>query len=81
MAKKTEVRLMSAPMINTAGILKWAINGYQHPNDRKAMVRVLAEGYNLTNKVAEGLLSGAIPHRIEGEEVVFEVEGRYKRKG
>jgi hypothetical protein len=66
-------------MVNTPGILAWAINGYKFKKDRKAMRRVLAEGYDLTDKVADGLLSGKIPHRIEGDEVVFEVEGNYRR--
>jgi len=76
---KTEVRLTSTPWINTPGVLRWTINGYKFKKNRKAMRWILTKGYNLTDEVADGLLSGKIPHRIEGEDVVFEVEDEYKR--
>jgi hypothetical protein len=80
MAVKTVVRLTSCSMVNTAGLLRWAMNGYKFKKDRKSLRRVFAEGYGLTDDVAHRLLLGEIPHTIEGDEVVFEVEGRYKRR-
>jgi len=69
----TTYRLGSAPMFNTPGVLKWAMHGYK-TGDEKAMVKIFVDGFNLPRKVAVGLLSGKIHHRVEGEVVVVEVE-------
>jgi len=71
---KKVVELPSAPMVNTPGLLIWAINGYKFKKDRKTLVNVFVQGYNLTPEVVNDLLSGKIPYRIEGESVFFEYE-------
>ncbi len=71
------VTLESSPMIHTPGILRWAINGYRIPKQRKAMVKVISDGYGLAPQCATDLLTGKTPHRIEGENVVFEYAGEY----
>jgi hypothetical protein len=39
---------------------------------------VFTDGYNLTDKAADDLLSERIPHAIEGDAVTFEYEaGKY----
>ena len=74
-----KVELPSAPMVNTPGLLKWAINGYHFPKDRKAMIRVFVDGYGLTKQCVIDLLSGKTPHTVEGNSVWFEyAEGKYK---
>jgi hypothetical protein len=77
-AELVQVRLTSTPMIHTPGILRWAINGYKFKKDRKALRKVFTDGYNLTDKAADDLLSERIPHAIEGDAVTFEYEaGKY----
>jgi hypothetical protein len=72
---------MGWEVVHTPGLLKWAINGYKFKKDRKAMVRVFVDGYNLTPEAANDLLSERIPHRIEGGSVFFEYEaGKYLKK-
>ncbi len=68
--------LESAPMLNTAGLLRWAMNGYKFKKDRKKLRRVFVEGFphpRLTDEVVDKLLSGELPHRIDGENVVIEL--------
>ena len=61
-------------MINTPSLLRWAINAYKSKKGRKAIVRIFTEGFGLTAKCVEDLLSGKITHKIEGENVIFEGE-------
>ena len=68
--------LESTPMLNTAGLLRWAMNGYKFKRDRKKLRRVFVEGFphpRLTNDVVDKLLSGELPHKIAGENVVIEL--------
>ena len=37
--------LESTPMLNTAGLLRWAMNGYKFKKDRKKLRRVFIEGF------------------------------------
>ena len=69
---KDAIRLKSTSLCNTPGILAWAMNGYKFKSDRKAMAAVFTEGFGLTDQCAHDLLSGKIPHSIEGDSVVFE---------
>ena len=74
---KTNIRqvcLQSAKMLNTPGLLRWAINGYKFPRDRRNLRRVFVEGFGLPDKIVHRLLLGTIPHNIVGEEVHFEYE-------
>ncbi len=66
------IRLLSSEMINTPGLLRWAMNGYKCKTDRKHMVRTFMDGYGLTEKAANDLLSGRTPHRIVGDVVEFD---------
>ena len=75
------VELPSVPMVHTPGLLKWAINGYKSPKDRKAMIAVFVDGYSLTKQCAIDLLSEKIPHTVEEDSVFFDYpEGEYKTK-
>jgi len=68
--------LESTPMLNTAGLLRWAINGYKFKKDRKRLRRVFTEGFThprLTDEVVDRLLKGELPHKIDGENVVIEL--------
>ncbi len=68
--------LESTPMLNTAGLLRWAMNGYKFKKDRKTLRRVFTEGFThsrLTDEVVDRLLKGELPHRIDGENVVIEL--------
>lgn len=76
MSTKT-YRLGSSGLIYTPGIVRWAINGYDFPKDRRAMVRVIAEGWNIPKAAAVALLSGAAPYVAEEDgTVVFSVESK-----
>ncbi len=68
--------LESTPILNTAGLLRWAMNGYKFKKDRKKLRRVFVEGFphpRFTDDVVGRLLSGELPHKIEGENVVIEL--------
>lgn len=66
------VRLLSGPLFNTPGLLAWATNGYKFERDRERMLDVFRDGYGLSRLEATGLLTGTIPHTIEGDVVVFD---------
>lgn len=71
-----QLRLESGPMVNCAGILRWAINGYKFPKDRPNLRRVIREGWAhplLTNKVVDKLLSGNLPYTLDGDNVIIEL--------
>jgi hypothetical protein len=56
------------------------MNGYKFKRDRKAMAAVFTEGFGLTDQCAHDLLSGKIPHTIQGDSVVFEYPSGQWRK-
>lgn len=63
--------LGSNGMIYAPGVVAWAVNGYKFKKDRKAMVRVIATGWNIPDAAATALLSGKAPYTVEGETVSF----------
>lgn len=68
----TEYRLGSNPLFYAPGIIAWAINGYAFKRDRKVMLRIVTEGWNIPKDVAVKLLSKKIDYTVDGETVVFE---------
>ena len=68
----TEYRLHSTGFVFTPGFLEWAKVGAKSDLDK--MVDILSRGYNLPLWVADDLLTGVLPYRVEGDVVVFEVE-------
>lgn len=68
-------RLGSSWMFNAPGVLRWAIEGYKIPDQQDGMVKIFENGYGLPAEVARGLLSGQIPHRVDGEVVIVGGEG------
>ena len=73
--KHRTVRLLSGPMISAPGILRWAMNGYRFKQDRNAMIKVMQCWNGLTRKEWHGVLSGAVPHAIEGDTVIINFGG------
>lgn len=68
--------LESTPMLNTPGLLRWAINGYRFKRDRKVLRAVFTEGFqhpHLTDTVVDRLLKGELPYKVENESVVIEL--------
>ncbi len=68
--------LESSSFASTPGLLRWAMNGYKFKKDRKVLRRVFVEGFphpHFTHKVVHRLLSGKLPHKIEGESVIIEL--------
>jgi hypothetical protein len=65
-----QYRLASSGLVNTPGVLRWAINGYHFPKDRKAMARVFIEGWGIPEAAAHALLSGKAPYTVEKNGVV-----------
>ena len=53
--------LMSAEMVNAAGILRWCINGYKHKRDRLAMLNVIKSWVGPSEETYKKLLQGEIP--------------------
>ncbi len=70
-------RLTSVPLVHTPGLFAYAMQGYRTSKGkgRTPFINIFAEGYSLDRKVVIGLLSGKIPHKVEGDAVVFSVEG------
>lgn len=58
-----EYRLGSSPMISAPGVIAWAINGYAFPRDRKNMVRIIRDGWDIPEHAAIALLSCRLPSR------------------
>ena len=71
----TEYRLHSTGLVYTPGFLNWAKVGSLSDHDK--MVEIVSRGFNLPYLIAEGLMTGEIDYRVEGETVVFEVEDDY----
>lgn len=67
----TTYRLASNALCHTPGILAWAQNGYAFPRDHAKLTAVFVDGYGLPKPAAKALLSGAVPHTVEGDSVVF----------
>ena len=67
------VALTSTEMVYAPGILRWAMNGYKFKRDRKVMIRVMQAWPGLTDAEWAGVLSGEIPHAVEGDKVMIEI--------
>jgi len=63
---------LSCELCHTPGMLRWAMNIYKSKRDRKAPAAVFTDGFGFTDQCAHDLLSGRIPHSIDGDSVVFE---------
>lgn len=64
-------KLQSSALVYAPVIVTWAINGYHFKSDRKQLLAVISEGWNVPADAARALLSGDAPHTIEGETVRF----------
>jgi len=71
---RTTVKLLSVEMCDTPSLLTWAINGYRFKADRPKLRRVFTDGYGLTDKCADDLLSGRVPFQVEDGNAVFKYE-------
>ncbi|MBP0440467.1 hypothetical protein [Tianweitania sediminis] len=68
-------RLGSSELIHAPGVIAWAINGYAFKRDRTVLRRVIVDGWpGVSAAAAHQLLSGSVPHTVEGDTVVFTVE-------
>ena len=73
-----EYRLGSAPMVNTPGLLTWAINGYKFKRDRKKLLNVFTSAWsnadnpkNPSKETFDKLLKQEIPYTVVDDAVVF----------
>ena len=66
--------MLSAPMMNAPGVLRWAINGYKFKRDRAAMLRVVKCWEGPSDEVYHRLLMGEIEWREVDGNVEFTVE-------
>jgi len=74
--KSTEYCLLSSPMICATGVLAYLIRMYQCGGsraDQNRAVKILRAGWMMPRRAAVQLLSGQVPHRIDGETVKFTV--------
>jgi hypothetical protein len=71
--KPRTVALTSTTMVHAPGMLRWAMNGYHFKRDRKKLIDVMACWKGLTREEWHGILSGTIPHMIEGDKVIIEL--------
>lgn len=71
----TTYALGSNGLVYAPGVVRWAINGYAWPKDRKHVTNVLIAGWSLPKHAAVALLSRKAEFRLEGdkgnESVVF----------
>jgi hypothetical protein len=67
----TTYRLGSSGMVHAPGLIAWAVNGAKFKRDRKTMANVVAQGWSIPDAAALALVTGAVPHTVEGEVVVF----------
>lgn len=71
----TKFRLLSAPAVDTPRLLAWATKVYRTGNkkERKAVIRVFVEGFNLTEKCVKDLLDKKVPYDVSEDNcVVFD---------
>jgi hypothetical protein len=69
---KNTYRLNSTDWCYTPGIIRFAKAMF--PTDAITATRILREGFNLPNSIAEALASGYLSYEIDGEAVVFSAE-------
>lgn len=68
-------RLGSNELVHAPGVVAWAINGYHFKRDRAVLRRVIVDGWpGVPDHAAHQLLSGAAPHHVDGDTVVFTVD-------
>lgn len=66
-------RLGSSPAIYTPGMVEWGQAAWAIEEDRARVLAAFCGGWPMVPRAAmEGLLSGALPYRLEGETVVFD---------
>ena len=71
-----EYRLGSSPLVHTPGLIAWAINGYHFEDDRPQLLHVITSTFPAAPAEAlEQVLLRQIDYRVEGETVIFSVEG------
>lgn len=69
----TTLRLQSSRQVHAPGLLRYLHNAYES-GDARVATQALAATYDYVDQVlAEALLSGRVPVRIEGENVCFEM--------
>jgi hypothetical protein len=62
-------------MVDTLGLIAWAINGYAFEVDRAQMRKVIGDTFaSLPAAAIDQLLSEAAPFTVNGETVIFEAE-------
>jgi hypothetical protein len=66
-------RLGSSGLVHTPGFMRMLLHAYGVPCDRAWALRTLSEGWSLPEAAAIAVLSRAVPYRVEGDNVVFEV--------
>jgi hypothetical protein len=64
-------RLTSAPMVFTPSVFRLCLENWAFPVHR-GWVREVLGAYGLSPDCIVGLMSGAVPVRFEGGDVVFE---------
>jgi len=70
--------LGSNEMVNTPGLLRWAMNGYHFASDRPSLLNVFTSGWsqeenpnNPPKEMFDRLLKGEIPFTVENNAVIF----------
>jgi hypothetical protein len=72
--KAKEIRLASTSLVHAPGIIAWAINGAKFKRDRVKMRNVMKSWpADLTDEQWDDVLSGKIPHKIDGNTVIITV--------
>ncbi|WP_454287228.1 hypothetical protein [Rhizobium arsenicireducens] len=63
----TQYRLGSSEVVYTPGFIAWAIR-----NHDAGIQKIVADTWSIPPDAAHALLSGQVPHQIEGDVVVFQ---------
>lgn len=78
-----QIRLNATEMVNTAGLVQWAMLGYRTERHRDGpvgpFIALLADGYRLGSVLAERVLRGEIMTHFEGDAVVLMLDAENAR--
>ena len=66
-----QYRLGSTEMVSAPGMVRWAINGAKFKSDQTQMIKVIIDGWGISEAAATALVLQQVPYTIEDETIVF----------
>ena len=73
---RVTIRLNSDAGVNTPGLIRWCLTGWQSEKTRRRKQPFLdvMMGYGLPEDIATRFLDRALPYAVDGDNVVFDVD-------